>query len=144
MRRKDELIDAVTRVYEWIDLRPVEKSKPCKACGKCCDFDSFDHRLFITGPELIYFQAGLKGRKLRPMTAGKCPYNVGGKCGAYSHRFAGCRIFSCTGDTDSQSKITESAVKKFKAICERFDIAYRYIDLSTALNQPEQSINSSP
>jgi len=140
MRRKDELIDAVARVYEWIDLQPVEKSKPCKACGKCCDFDSFDHQLFITGPELIYFKTALKEQKLRPMTAGKCPYNVDGKCGAYSHRFAGCRIFSCTGDTDSQSKITESAVKKFKEICERFDIPYRYIDLSTALNQPEQSV----
>ena len=130
MHRKAELIDAVARVYEWIDRQPVEKSKPCRICGKCCDFDGFDHRLFITAPELIYFEAALKGRTLKPMTTGICPYNAGGKCSVYPHRFAACRIFSCTGDTDCQSRITESAIKKFKQICQRFDIPYRYIDLS--------------
>jgi hypothetical protein len=56
-----------------------------------------------------------------------------GKCAVYDYRFASCRIFFCKGDTDFQSKLTESAIKKFKSLCEEFAIPYRYVDLPTAL-----------
>jgi len=65
---------------------------------------------------------------------GRCPYNVGGKCTVYEYRFAGCRIFCCTADADFQSRLSESAIKKFKALCTEFQIPYLYVDLPTALN----------
>lgn len=61
----------------------------------------------------------------------------GGKCSVRNYRFAGCRIFFCKADTDLQNKLSEEAVEKFKLLCEKFNFPYRYIDLTTALNNPE-------
>ncbi len=137
-RPNSQLISKVAEVYNWLNSQ-IEDHKDltglCYACGKCCDFSEFDHRLFVTPPELIYLRANLHSENLKPMETGRCPYNAGGKCSVYEHRFSGCRIFSCKGDTNFQSGLSEKALKKFKAICREFQIPYRYTDLATALNK---------
>lgn len=133
--RKNEIVHAVAEVYDWIDSQISQNSTQCQACGKCCDFENYDHRLFVTSPELIYFAAKLEPDKIKPMPAGRCPYNIDGKCTVYPVRFGGCRIFSCKRDKDFQNRLTEQAVENFKSICNRFNISYRYTDLPTALNK---------
>ncbi len=199
------LIQHVQDIYTWLDDQLEIKSPVCALCGKCCDFEAYDHRLFVTTPEIIYFAQKLttsnviaseaescpekserfpglgprnffeisegfrtespKGAKqsqplenkrlprrsdssgLLAMTNGRCPYRAvapdgetspkGGaedKCTVYPYRFAGCRIFSCKGNPDFQSDLTEVTIKKFKSLCEEFDVPYRYVDLPTALN----------
>ncbi len=132
-----QLINKVAEVYNWLNSQ-IEDHKDlagrCYACGKCCDFESFEHKLFVTPPELIYLRTNLHSENLKLMKTGHCPYNAGGKCGVYEHRFSGCRIFSCKGDLDFQNELSEKALKKFKAICEQFQIPYRYTDLATALD----------
>jgi hypothetical protein len=136
-RTDSHLINAVAEVYNWLNSQ-IENHEDlagqCRACGKCCDFESFGHKLFVTPPELMCLAANLGTENIKPMTTGRCPYNINGKCSVYEHRFSGCRIFSCKGDADFQSGLSESAVKKFKAICKNFQIPYRYTDLATAFN----------
>ncbi|MDD5063864.1 MAG: YkgJ family cysteine cluster protein [Phycisphaerae bacterium] len=130
----------MAEIYKEIDAQinnHRESAGVCIACGKCCDFESFDHKLFVTPPELIFLAANLHGENLKPMKTGRCPYQIDNKCTIYKFRFAGCRIFSCKGDTDFQSGLSERTLKKFKAICEQFQIPYRYADLATALNSFE-------
>ena len=130
-----QLLKRVAEIYKWLDSqirKSVHLAGICDACGKCCDFESFDHHLFVTTPELIYLAANLGAENVKPMTTGRCPYNIRGKCSVYEHRFSGCRIFSCKGDTDFQSRLSESALKRFKSICKEFQIPYRYTDLATA------------
>lgn len=116
----------------------IERESPkCRACGDCCDFEEFDHRLFVTPPELVYLASNLGVEDLKPMSTGRCPYNVEGKCSVYEYRFAGCRIFSCSGHPDFQSRLSETALEKFKAVCTHFQVPYRYTDLPTALNKPD-------
>lgn len=132
-----QVLARVVRVYKWVDTQlhqAGDLAGACDICGKCCDFDSFDHRLFVTPPELMYLTANLDGERLKQMPTGRCPYNDGGKCRVYEHRFAGCRIFCCKGDKDFQSRLSESALKEFKSICTEFSVPYRYADLATALN----------
>ena len=71
--------------------------------------------------------------KLKRMSTDCCPYNSSGKCTVYNYRFSGCRIFCCKADKDFQSVLSESAIKKLKAICQKFQISYTYTDLKTAL-----------
>jgi hypothetical protein len=140
-KTKNQLFKRVAKVYNWLDLQIRDNgslSGVCQACGKCCDFGVSDHRLFITTPELMYLAAKLGEDGVRPMRTGRCPYNIDGKCSIYEYRFAGCRIFCCEGDTDFQSMLSESAVKKFKSACVEFGIAYKYLDLATALNDLHQ------
>jgi Fe-S-cluster containining protein len=132
------LVRRVAGIYRRLDLQVRDNRNSagvCEACGKCCDFDNFDHRLFVTTPELMYLAAKLGGENIKPMNGGRCPYNIAGKCSIHEYRFAGCRIFCCKGDADFQSGLSESAVKKFKSTCVEFKIAYSYLDLRTALNE---------
>jgi Fe-S-cluster containining protein len=152
-KANSQLLKRVAEIYKWLDsqiCKSAHLSGICGTCGKCCDFESFDHRLFVTTPELMYLAANLGAENVKPMTTSRgstprlrsgqaslttgCPYNIKGKCSIYEHRFAGCRIFSCKGDTDFQSGLSERALKKLKSLCTEFQVPYRYTDLATALN----------
>ncbi len=130
------LLDEVAALYHWIDAQIKQDpacAGRCQACGACCDFPAYDHRLFVTPPELMYLAAKLGTPELRPMTTGRCPYQQGPACTVHAHRFAGCRIFCCSGDPDFQSELSEEALRCLKALCEEFGISYRYQDLAAAL-----------
>ena len=135
MSKAEAIANSVARIYSWLDSEiPAEQT--CDACGKCCDFESFGHKLFVTTPEMIYFTSKIAPENLKPMTAGTCPYNTLGKCTVYEDRFAACRIFNCKTDTEAQNDLTEDTLKEIKDLCDTFDIPYRYVDLKTALNSP--------
>ncbi len=130
MTADKDLLKKVDDLYNWIDSQTPENNQ-CKACGKCCDFDAYDHRLYVTPPELIFFRANVPEQK--PMPTGRCPYNIQEKCTVYKFRFAACRIFCCKTDPDFQSQLTESALKKLKEICTEENIPYKYTHLPNAL-----------
>ncbi|MFC1765945.1 YkgJ family cysteine cluster protein [Planctomycetota bacterium] len=137
MTHLESLIQKVEDLYVWIDeeIRThVDPTNDCNACGACCDFENYDHRLFITPPEILYFARRLGTTALRRMETGQCPYMESSKCTAYTARFAGCRIFGCRRDEDLQSRWTETALKQLKAWCQDHDLELQYTDLATALN----------
>jgi hypothetical protein len=134
MQTNSKIADAVAEVYDWIDSQAGQELTQCDVCGKCCDFEGYDHRLFVTSPELIYFAVKLAPDKIKPMTTRRCPYNIDGKCTAYPYRFGSCRIFFCKADKDFQSKLAEEVLEKFKSICKEFNLPYHYTDLRAALN----------
>ena len=138
MPNNNQLIEKIAEIYDWLDSqirRYSNNDNGCEMCGKCCDFDAFDHRLFVTSPELMYLKDNLAAENIKQMNTPRCPYNIDGKCTIYKYRFTGCRIFSCKADKDFQSQLSESAVKKFKSLCNEFQIPYRYLDLPSALSK---------
>jgi len=136
MRNNKQLLKKLAGVYDFLDMRIQKNSNAagrCRACGQCCDFEGYDHRLFVTTAEVIYLAAKLPSQSLKQQTGNRCPYNIDAKCSVYENRFAGCRIFCCRGDADWQSRLSEEAQCKFRKICEEFEIQYYYTDLKTAL-----------
>jgi Fe-S-cluster containining protein len=167
--RHKKIIERVSEIYKWIEAQQFANkglAGSCAACGKCCDFEQYDHRLYVTAPEIIYFveKSGdsnfrtngkvdviasvakqsqtleIKRLPRRPdssgllaTTTGRCCYQINGKCSVHPFRFSGCRIFCCKGKSTFQSELTESAIKKFKALCAELQIPYRYVELPTAL-----------
>jgi len=132
-----QLLERVAEVYKWLDLQVCSVSDiggTCRSCGDCCDFEGFDHRLFITPPELMYLAANLSAENIKPMLSSRCPYNIDGKCSIYEYRFSGCRIFCCDADADFQSRLSEEALGRLKSICTDFQIPYRYTDLAAGLS----------
>ncbi len=136
------LLQKVAEIYNWLNTQIRDNNKltgQCKACGKCCDFDKFDHHLFVTPPELMYLAAGQQAanpgaENIKSMPTNRCPYNIDGKCTVYEYRFAACRILCCDADADFQSELSESVLKKLKSLCTEFQIPYRYTGLADALN----------
>jgi hypothetical protein len=134
------LFTKVAEIYDWLDLQirdSAELAGRCKACGTCCDFAVYDHRLFVTPPEWAYLAAKLGGKNIKPMLTSRCPYNIDGKCSVYKYRFAGCRIFCCSADKEFQSRLSESVLKKFRSLCTQLNIPYRYSDLAAVLSSFE-------
>jgi Fe-S-cluster containining protein len=132
---KQKLCEAVSEIYQHLDKQLDAAGQACKACGNCCDFESFGHRLYITTPELFYFKNKLKENNLPilPMADGVCPYRKDQRCTVYSWRFSGCRIFSCSGDADLQSRLSEESITLFKTLCILYGLEYRYLDLKSGL-----------
>jgi Fe-S-cluster containining protein len=131
-----DLITSVSSLYSWLDAQLAANPDPagqCTRCGRCCHFDDYGHRLYITSVELEYFKKALAPAPLKPMTTGRCPYQDRNLCTVHPHRFAACRIFTCTGNPDFQSALTEQALARLKSLCTRFKIPYRYQDLASAL-----------
>ena len=126
------LLEEIKQLYNWIDAE-VASTGDCKACGDCCDFEKFGHRLYITSVELVYFTEKMK-HDLHKMDNNVCPYRSDGKCTVYPYRFAGCRIFACGRNEDIESDLSEKSLQKLKQIGEQHIIPYQYTDLKTALN----------
>ena len=134
----ENLIEKVAEIYNRIAEQQQANRQlagDCRSCGKCCNFAEFDHRLYVTPTEIDYLAFYIGKENIKPMQNGICPYNIEGKCSVYEYRFAGCRIFSCRGDKDFQSRLTESVLKELKGLCIKFNIPYRYLELPEALKE---------
>jgi Fe-S-cluster containining protein len=135
---RHHLVEEVAALYEWIDAqlrRHSDRAARCNACGACCDFAAYDHRLFVTPPELLYLASRLNTKTLKSNQGTRCPYQEDDRCTIHAHRFAGCRIFCCNGDPAFQSELSEVTLKKLKATCERFGLPYHYRELHEALRR---------
>ena len=132
MNKHSEIIQEVDAIYLWLDEQLAGLDQSCNACGDCCDFEAFGHRLYVTTPELMYFQYHV-GPEIKAMPSGVCPYRIDGKCSVYRRRFSGCRIFSCERNTEKQNALCEQAVRKFKILCDEYSIPYHYVYLKPGL-----------
>ena len=132
MKQTSQIIAEVDAIYRWADEQIQMLNSSCKACGECCDFEAFGHRLYVTTPELMHFQHTV-GPDIKNMPTGVCPYRIEGKCTVYPVRFSGCRIFSCKGDTEKQNALCEQTIGKFKTLCDAYQIPYRYVYLKAGL-----------
>jgi len=133
-RMRKEIAASVRKVYDWIDTQIEMLSPVCSACGKCCLFDEFGHKLFITSVEIICLNTILDGN-IPPAAAGRCPFQNKNLCSIRKHRFAACRIFFCSLDEDAMSRIYEQSLKMLKQITLQYNIAYQYLELTEALRK---------
>lgn len=131
--KKSKIRNEVKQIYDWLEKEIKNFGAYCPACGKCCDFESYGHKLYVSSPELLYFYENLK--PLRKMSIGQCPYLEDNKCTAREFRFAGCRIFFCKGNSEKQNELSEQILNKFKKLCEDNNFPYQYLEISKALNE---------
>lgn len=144
-----ELMDAVASIYSEL-AREVEATSPkCEASGRCCKFETFGHRLYVTTAELAVFTSLLRppalsaaGRSPRslPMYVGRdgCPFQVENLCSVHTIRPFGCRIFYC--DPAAEPWMTAAYERFHSQIVElhrRFEIEYRYVEWRQALTELE-------
>lgn len=144
MTNDSRMVEEIALLYEWLDqllAMHQEEAGDCSACGKCCDFDAYGHRLYVTHAEMLYFSSKMGQRGLRPMRSGQCPYMEQGRCSVHPYRFSGCRIFGCRGDVEFQNQLTEQTLNEIKSLCDEMDIPYEYMDIRQALNRPNHTFH---
>jgi len=117
----------------------------CQQSGRCCQFESFGHRLYMTGLEIAWFRSlagGEPGRAESPSTSlpvidgqqDGCPYQIEGLCSVHLDRPFACRVFFCQeGSDDWQSEQYEAFQAKIKALHDELGLPYHYMEWRVGL-----------
>jgi Fe-S-cluster containining protein len=136
-----EVRDAVANVYHALSAQ-VELRRPvCVTSGRCCRFDEFGHRLFVTTMELATFlhefgsATGACGLARDVTTTGAaCPFQREKLCTVHAIRPFGCRIFFCDETSaDWQRQQYEAFHAELKRLHERLNVPYFYVEWRAAL-----------
>ncbi len=151
-----EFRSAMADLYGRVDADVAGRQGVCMASGRCCRFEEYGHRLYVTHAELIYFYATYLRAGIDPsgqdheadgaallrtsgfplplykddgeFSAG-CPWQVQGMCTARNARPLGCRIYFCdAGSRGWQGPVYEYWHQQFTAMHARFGIDYGYVE----------------
>lgn len=152
--------DALRALYAELDRAIAAKGPTCWSSGKCCKFDAFGHRLYVTGLEIAWFLKQVAGQKSQvedqqtesgielpqlntlsePRPGGACPYQIDGLCSTHTFRPLGCRIFFCQQGTEAwQQDLYEAFLKRLKTLHETHGLEYRYMDWIAGLSEAAQA-----
>jgi len=132
-----QCLSAVEQLYSDIEQHLAGIDSACDNCGKCCDFDRYGHRLYVTTLEMLYFWYGLaQSHTNQPPETGKtppdgpCPYRQDQGCVIRPFRPASCRIFYCRAVPEKfQNELTEQVLQRLRKLHEQFAAPYYYADL---------------
>jgi Fe-S-cluster containining protein len=131
---REDVRAAVGAIYAELQ-RAIDQRRPlCVASGRCCRFEEFGHRLFVTTLEMATFMAELEGAIPSDWNGAGCPFQRGKLCGVHAIRPFGCRIFFCdASSTDWQSEQYELFHSRMKQAHETLGVPYFYVEWREAL-----------
>lgn len=124
----------VEQVYQAIQSQ-IDRRRPlCVMSGRCCRFEEFGHRLFVTTLELACFQHDLQVSAPDGWDASGCPFQQGKLCSVHAIRPMGCRLFFCDPTAESwQNALYEQFHDRLKRLHELLAVPYRYLEWRAAL-----------
>lgn len=134
-----EVSAAVGRLYADVQ-REIDARRPvCVVSGRCCRFEEFGHRLFVTTMELAAFVHDLPATGRGDAGGGwdgtGCPFQSNKLCGVHAIRPFGCRMFFCDATaTDWQNETYERFHARLKALHDELGVPYYYVEWRQALN----------
>ncbi|MGD9689985.1 MAG: hypothetical protein AB7K52_10070 [Phycisphaerales bacterium] len=128
-----ELEALFTLVADQISLR----GPACWASGRCCNFEAFGHRLFVTGLEAAWVvrHAALEHGAIEAARArGGCPYQRENLCGIHDAKPLACRVFFCDRSAEEwQRTLMERLMIALRRLHDRHAVPYRYLEWREAL-----------
>jgi len=130
----ESTVSALESIYAEASARIAERGPACWASGRCCNFESYGHRLYVTGLEAAYCVA--RWNAANPtltvegveaaQTRGGCPFQQANLCAAHTIKPLGCRVFFCDRTaSDWQNTLLEELHAKVKALHDEA-IPYEY------------------
>lgn len=146
-----EIDTAISDIYESLDVEVEIKQPVCEQSGRCCRFDTYGHRLYVTGLEIARFLRHVPnepkssstsittGHRLNvlsgnPTQLNGCVYQVEGLCDVHAIRPLGCRIYFCQPGTEAwQQTVYERYMNELRALHEQYDLPYRYMEWRAGL-----------
>ena len=135
-----EVREAVEAVYRDVAAAVAERRPLCVISGRCCRFEDYGHRLYVTTVEMAAFLHGLEesgpsGTPLNGEWDGTgCPFQVGKLCGVHAIRPFGCRIYFCDATSTAwQQEAYEAFHGRLKQLHESLGVPYFYVEWRSAL-----------
>jgi len=143
--RQEKISQALAAVTLDVDAAVAAREPRCDASGRCCKFESYGHRLYVTGLEIAWFlEQAHDQRAVASKSIGvalpqfevrdACVYQVDGMCSVHTVRPFGCRVYFCDPtSTQWQNDLYESAMDRVRGIHEQYDLPYRYMEWRAGL-----------
>jgi hypothetical protein len=130
-----ELHARVLAVYAEADAAVADAGPRCDASGRCCRFKEYGHTLFISNVEAEVLLADAPAYA-KPVSGDFCPFQVNNLCTARDSRPLGCRVYFCdpTYQLTGQA-ISETYLRRLKALTEEYGAGWRYAPLHYFLNE---------
>lgn len=112
----------------------AERAPACWASGRCCNFDAFGHRLYVTGLETAYTLLRLPARNAISSSdvasarhRGGCPFQLANLCAIHTIKPLACRLFFCDRSAQTwQQDLHELMLKRLRALHDHHAVEYRY------------------
>ncbi|MEM6749427.1 MAG: hypothetical protein AAF612_03050 [Planctomycetota bacterium] len=144
---RGEVSRRLERVQRGVDARAAGRAV-CRNSGRCCRFDDYGHRLYVSGLEAAWFvrraaemgdgaAGGARpGRVPLPQWGqaieadpGGCPFQRDRMCTAHAVRPFGCRVFFCDAEGEAwMERLYEDAHELVRRLHERAGLPYRFGD----------------
>jgi Fe-S-cluster containining protein len=141
---RPEVAVAVADVYHRVQAEIDQRRPRCDISGRCCRFESYGHRLFVTTAELAAFHQQLRPDMtlaIRDWDGTGCPFQIAGRCGVHAIRPFGCRIFFCDpSSTQWQQDQYEQFHADLQQIHERLQVPYFYVEWREAIRAMQWEI----
>ena len=133
--KRYDVADAVHALYARVTAEIDARRPKCEMSGRCCNFESYGHRLYLTTLEIATFLHDLPpSQLLPPIPPAGCPFQLNKLCSVHTLRPFGCRIFFCDPTaTDWQQSAYERFHADLKQLHEQLDVPYAYMEWRTAL-----------
>ncbi len=137
----DPAIDcAIAALYEGLDAAVRQRGPVCWASGRCCNFNSYGHLLYVTGLEIAWFLSKLPPDRHdwrgRLEVKGACPFQVNSLCTTHATRPLGCRIYFCQRGTESwQHEVYEQFQQRLRMLHDAHALPYQYMEWRAGLSE---------
>jgi Fe-S-cluster containining protein len=130
--RTPEVRTELDAIYDYV-MAAIDARRPlCTASGRCCNFEAYGHRLYVTGLETAYTIARLGAPLTRDALAdarvrGGCPFQSGTLCSVHDIKPLACRVYFCDATAqDWMHETSERMLKELRALHRRHGLEYRY------------------
>ena len=107
----------------------------CDLSGRCCRFNEFGHKLYISRPEAqLLLERGLPDNST--VDESGCPFQVGGLCTARERRPLGCRIYFCDPNYAGIGEVlSEAYIARLKQLHNQTGTPWEYRPLHWFLEE---------
>lgn len=131
---RSEVRAAVDALYADVAAE-IDRRRPlCVISGRCCRFEEYGHRLYVTTLELAAFRSRYLGEAVTAWDGTGCPFQVNKLCGVHAIRPFGCRMFFCDAtSTEWQNDAYERFHAELKSLHDRLGVPYFYLEWRGAL-----------
>jgi hypothetical protein len=129
--------DRLRALFAELDAEVAALGPVCVLSGRCCNFQEFDHTLFVSAPEAAFLLAEAPP-PVRPLDSGAtCPWqHSSGCCTARDARPLGCRVYFCDPAYQPHApELSERFIAKLKQLVNEIGLRWDYAPLHKHLRQ---------
>ena len=127
---RGEVRAAVHALYQHLQDAIELRGPVCESSGRCCRFDEYGHRLFVSTMELATFIHDLgAGPGCDESHGHGCPFQSGKLCTVHAFRPFGCRVFYCDPTARTwQEEQYERFHTRLRRLHDELKVPYFYLE----------------